>query len=394
MKARNLSHADQPIWGPWCRVLWSHRLAGVALLGALLTTVVLSPAPASAASCSSLASLSLPDTTITLAESVPAGSFTQPGTPAPPAQAAQAFRDLPEFCRVAATVRPVNDSEIKIEVWMPSSGWNGKFLAVGNGGWAGSITYGGLAQSLQLGYATASTDTGHAGNGGDASFAFGHPEKLVDLGYRSVHLMTVQAKAIIAAFYGDSPRLSYWSGCWTGGKQGLTEAQRYPDDFNGIIEGNPASYWTHLMFAVFWSDELAVKDPAGFIPRSKHELIHKAVLDACDKLDGVQDGLIEDPTRCHFDPKVIECAGPDAPTCLTPGQVESARAIYSGPKNPRTGRQIFPGQEPGSELLWRGGAKGPLPKSLRPVGSDSVGSDSLIPAQMRCTRFFDGTVPR
>ena len=210
MKARNLSHADQLRWGALCRVVWSHCLAGVAPLGALLMTVVLSPASASGASCSSLGSLSPPDTTITLAESVPAGSFTLPaGAPVPRGQGAQAFKNLPEFCRVAAVVRPTKDSEIKIEVWMPPSGWNGKFLAVGNGGWAGSINYGGLAQSLQRGYATASTDTGHTGNGGDASYAFGHPEKLIVLGYRSVHLMTVQAKAIIAAFYGNDPRLSY-----------------------------------------------------------------------------------------------------------------------------------------------------------------------------------------
>jgi feruloyl esterase len=335
-------------------------------------TLALRPVAASAASCSSLASLSLPDTTITSAESVAAGSFTVPaGFPIPPAQAEearhrfeQAFKNLPEFCRVAATIKPTTDSDIKIEVWMPPSGWNGKFLAVGNGGWAGSTNYGGLAQSLQRGYATASTDTGHTGNGGDASFAFGHPEKFIDLGYRAVHLMTVQAKAIIAAFYGNGPRLSYWNGCSTGGKQGLTEAQRYPDDYNGIAEGDPASFWTHLMFGTIWPAEVNLKDPASHIPPSKYALINKAALDACDKLDGVQDGIIDDPRRCHFDPQVLECTGPDAPTCLTTAQVEAARKIYAGPKNPRTGKQVFPGLEPGSELGWNAEAGGPQPMSI------------------------------
>jgi len=312
-----------------------------------------------------MASLSLPDTTITLAESVPAGSFIQPPMPpGRPRQDPEAFKKVPEFCCVAAVLRPTKDSEIKIEVWLPSSGWNGKFLAVGNGGWAGSINYGGLTQSLQRGYATASTDTGHTGNGDDASFALGHPEKLIDLGYRSVHLMTVQAKAIIAAFYGNGPRLSYWNGCSTGGKQGLTEAQRYPDDYNGIAEGDPANFWTHLMFGTIWPAEVTLKDPASYIPPSKFELIHKATLDACDKIDGVQDGIIDDPTRCHFDPKVLECAGPDAPTCLAPAQAEAARKLYAGPKNPRTGEQVFPGQEPGSEPMWRAQAGGPQPMSI------------------------------
>jgi feruloyl esterase len=197
------------------------------------------------------------------------------------------------------------------------------------------------------------TDTGHTGTGGDASFANGHPEKLIDLGYRSVHLMTVKAKAIIGAFYGNGPRFSYWNGCSTGGKQGLTEAQRYPDDYNGIAEGDPASYWTHLMFGIMWPAEV-LKD--NDVPREKFMLLHKAVLEACDKLDGLQDGILEDPRVCRFDPKALECAGPDAPTCLTPAQVESVRKLYAGAKSPRTSAQIFPGLELGSELTWHGQA--------------------------------------
>jgi feruloyl esterase len=341
-------------------VSWRLSHTSFKIVGVPLFIAALSPVSARAASCSSLASLSLPDTTITSAEVEPAGSFTglPPGAPRP---AVSPFKDVPDFCRVIAVIRPVKDSEIKIEVWLPTSAWNGKLLGIGNGGWAGWIAHQSLAQSLRLGYAAAGTNTGHDGGAGDASFALGHPEKLIDFAYRSEHLMTVQAKAIIAAFYGKGPRLSYWNGCSSGGKQGLMEAQRYPDDYNGIIEGDPAAFWTHLMFETVWPVEVSLKDPASYIPPSKYPLIHKAALDACDMLDGVRDGLIEDPTRCHFDPKVLECAGPDGPSCLTAAQVESARELYAGPKNPRTGKQIFPGEEPGSELTWGALAKGPEP---------------------------------
>jgi feruloyl esterase len=168
----------------------------------------------------------LPDATITLAETVAAGEFTMPAPTRNPAAPGPNYKALPAFCRVAATLAPSKDSDIKIEVWLPSSGWNGKFQAVGNVGWSGAIVYPSLARALGHGYATASTDTGHSG--GSGSFALGHPEKLIDFGYRAVHEMTVKAKAIIAAYYGAGPKLSYWNGCSSGGKQGLKEAQRYP----------------------------------------------------------------------------------------------------------------------------------------------------------------------
>src|SRR5713226_1569083 len=235
----------------------------------LLALAALAAAPALAATCESLASLKLPDTTITLAEPVAAGAFSAP-TSLPAKGERPSFKDLPAFCRVAATLQPTTDSDIKIEVWMPAAGWNGKFQAVGNGGWSGNIVYPGMGQALRRGYATSSTDTGHTG--GSGSFALGHPEKLIDFAWRSEHEMTVKAKAIIAAFYGKGPRLSYWVGCSSGGKQGLKEAQRFPDDYDGIIAGAPANYWTHLMVADLWAAQVALKDPASFIPRSKYEL--------------------------------------------------------------------------------------------------------------------------
>jgi feruloyl esterase len=251
---------------------------------------------------------------------------------------------------VQATLTPSADSDIKIEVWLPASGWNGKFQAVGNGGWAGTISYGPLGAAVRRGYAAASTDTGHVG--GSASFALGHPEKLTDFAYRAVHETTVAAKAIIANFYGNSPRYSYWNGCSTGGRQGLKEAQRFPADFDGIIAGAPANYQTHLHVWSIAVAQAVQKEPGSYIPPEKYPVIHKAALEACDALDGLKDGLIQDPTRCHFDPKVLQCAGDDSAACLTAPQVEAARKIYAPVKNSRTGEIIFPGMEPGSELGW------------------------------------------
>jgi len=307
-----------------------------------------------AATCDSLGSLNLPNTTISLARQVAAGEFMPPdGSPGQP------FGNLPAFCRVAATLKPTTDSDIRIEVWMPSSGWNGKLVAVGNGGWSGAINYGGMRQMLSRGYATASTDTGH--EGGEAKFAMGHPEKLIDFASRSEHELTVKAKAIVAAFYGDAARRSYWFGCSSGGKQGLMEAQRYPRDYDGIVAGAPANYWTHLMFGDMWPGEVTLTDPSRHLSQEKFAVLHKAALAACDADDGVSDGVIEDPTRCRFDPASLECKGPDGPACLTKAEVEAARKIYQGPVNPRTHEQIFPGFEPGSELGWGPVAGGPKP---------------------------------
>jgi feruloyl esterase len=228
---------------------------------------IFSAAPLVAASCESLASLSLPDTTITSAQAIASN------------------KELPPYCRVAATLKPSPDSDIKVEVWMPASGWNGRFEAVGNGGWSGAISNSGLASALQRGFAGASTDTGHEGT--SARFALEHPEKVVDYGYRAVHEMTVKSKAIIAAYYGKAAKLSYWNGCSAGGKQGLKEAQKYPEDFDAIIAGAPANNWTGRAIHALWIAQAMHSNEASYIPASKYPLIHNAVLEACDARDGV-----------------------------------------------------------------------------------------------------------
>jgi len=309
---------------------------------------------AAAVSCESLGSLFLPQTKITSAQSVAAGDFTLPQEASVP----QPIHNLPAFCRVAATLVPSKDSDIQIEVWLPAAGWNGKFQAVGNGGWSGAIGYGALAGAIRHGYAAASTDTGH--HGGSAEFAFGHPEKLIDFGYRSEHEMTVKAKALIAAFYGSGPKLSYWNGCSSGGKQGLKEAQKYPGDFNGIIAGAPANNWVALLSSDMMNSVALLKEPGSHIPPAKLNLLHKAAVDACDALDGVKDGLIEDPTQCHFDPAILLCKEAETESCLSTAQVQAARRIYGPFTNPRTHQEIYPGLEPGSELGWTAFA-GPAP---------------------------------
>jgi len=312
----------------------------------LVLLIALSSSLAAATPCESLAKLALPHSTVTLAQAVPAGQLTLPtgAVPTFPGAPPPNFANLPAICRVAATLKPSSDSEIKIEVWLPSQGWNGKLESVGNGAWAGIISYRDLATAVTAGWAAASTDTGHTET--TAVFVVGHPEKLIDFAYRSVHEMTLAAKAVTAAYYGKNPARAYFNGCSTGGRQALTEAQRYPDDYEGIVAGAAANYPTHLQGAQVWTTEITNQSD-GYILPAKYQLIHKAVLEACDALDGVKDRVLEDPRRCHFDPQVLLCKGSDAETCLTPPQVEVARKIYAGP-----GASFFPGLERGSELGW------------------------------------------
>jgi feruloyl esterase len=320
------------------------------LSAAVLAVAAFVPTDAVAASCESLAALVLPATTVTLAQPVAAGALMLPGAGGGRGAPQQSdLKSLPAFCRVAATLKPSSDSDIKIEVWLPSENWNGKLQAVGNGGWTGTIAYGAMIQALRRGFATASTDTGHIG--GSASFALGHPEKVIDFAYRSEHEMTVKAKAMVNAFYGSAPRYSYWNGCSAGGRQGMKEAQRFPDDYDGIIAGAPAVDWTGRASQSLRVAGALHKSEASYIPPDKYPLIHNAVLQACDALDGVKDGMLEDPRRCAFDPKVLECRDGDSPDCLTAAQTDAVRQIYAAATNPHT-KRIISGLEPGSELGW------------------------------------------
>lgn len=310
--------------------------------------MALAPRAAAAASCDSLASLHVEtDASIAAATLVTGGAFTPPN-----AREGRALENLPAFCRVEGLLKPTPTSAIHFEVWLPASGWNGRLQVVGNGGLAGTISYPAMAAALRNGFATASTDTGHTST--EPPTWLQDRERLIDYSYRGLHLTTVDAKAIAAAFYTEPAKYAYYTGCSTGGKQGLMEAQRYPADFDGILAGDAANFWTHQMASEVW-DGVVTSSPETNLSKEKLQLVQDAALAACDALDGAKDGLVSDPTRCHFDPGVLQCKGADAATCLTKAQVEAVRNIYRGPLNPRTGKRVYAGMYPGGEMGWASG---------------------------------------
>jgi feruloyl esterase len=302
--------------------------------------------------CGGLKTLSLPHATVTLAEVVAAG------TPAPGRGGrGGAAAPLPAHCRVAVTLTPSADSHIEMELWLPTENWNGKFLAVGNGGWAGSISFDAMESGLRRGYATASNDTGHTG--ASAAFAVGHPEKLIDFAYRAMHEMTVHSKAIIRAFYGRGAQLSYYQGCSTGGRQGLMEAQRFPEDFDAIIAGAPVHNMVHLAVSQVALQMDMLRNPSRLVSSEQRTLFANAVVAACDQTDGVKDGIVSEPRACKFDPAVLACKpgpstslGAGGHECLTPAQVENARSAYR-PATTKNGAVVYPGRSPGFETGWR-----------------------------------------
>jgi hypothetical protein len=330
-------HEFDSKFGPMCQETWMYL--GVSLL---LILGVLSGSVGFAAPCSELQTLKLSDTRITAAQLVATGVLTPPGE--------RAIHNLPAFCRVEGVSKPSSDSDIQFEVWLPTSGWNGRFRGAGNGGFAGIISYEDMARAVCLGYATASTDTGHRAGGTDAHWALGHPQKVIDFGYRAIHLTALNAKAIIRAFYGHAPRYSYFESCSDGGREALMEAQRFPGDYNGILAGAPANYWTLLLSSAFFNTQLpGLEHHASYIPASKLPAISSAVLAACDAEDGVKDGIISNPMSCHFKPSTLLCTGADSARCLTAPQVAELSRIYRGLTD-ANGHQLFPGYMPGGEL--------------------------------------------
>jgi hypothetical protein len=309
------------------------------------------PAAAATGDCAALAGLALDHGRVTSATLVGPGAFEQPGLPGnlPPGVANAAYRGLPQFCRVQATLTPSADSDIKVEVWLPAQGWNGKFVGIGNGIWAGQLSYSQLADPLKRGFAVATTDTGHTGNGMTADWAVGHPEKLVDFGHRAVHQMVVTAKAAIGAFYGSGPKLSFWNSCSTGGRQGLMEAHRYPQDFDVISAMAPANPMTDLMTQSMWVGWQPQRAPGAALSMPKMAAVHRAVVAQCDKLDGVADGIVGRPDACTFDPATIQCAAQDGDSCLTAPQVQTVRALYDGIPDGKGGT-LLPGFPRGSEM--------------------------------------------
>ncbi|MYN65193.1 MAG: tannase/feruloyl esterase family alpha/beta hydrolase [Acidobacteria bacterium] len=329
-----------------CATLGTLSSVGIGAHRAVGAPAVAAAAQGDACAAVMGADLGLPHTTITVAEEI-----TPPFAP-PETFSSRGFtvEDV-SFCRVAGLASPEAGSEIRFEVWLPpADDWNGRFQGIGSGGSAGAIRYRQLAAAVAGGYAAVATDNGHTSTSGfDGSWSLGHPVRLVDFGYRAQHEATVAGKAVARAYYGRDADFSYFVGCSQGGHHALMEAQRYPEDYDGIVAGAPANHWIGLMTAELWAGLATTRDPEQDLPRAKLPVLGAAVMAACDGLDGLEDELIDDPRNCDFDPGVLQCEGEDAGDCLTAGQVAAARAIYAGPVRPSTGESLFPGYALGSE---------------------------------------------
>ena len=325
------------------------------------------PHPSNEQHCEEIARLNLPRITIRSATVVQAGPFRLPS-----ARPDATPFNVPEFCRVVAVVRP----ELDFEIWLPEK-WNRKYQAVGNGGLAGTFPFNAMVDPLERGYAISSTNTGHVNaNGGDATWALGHMDRVINYGQRGVHEMALASKAIIQVYYGRTPTHSYFNGCSYGGKQALTEVQKYPDDFDGVIAGDPAT-WTsrHYTASHMWVTQALEGD--SWIPPAKVQVLADAVNAACDALDGIRDGVLNDPRRCHFDPASILCKAGEAPTgagsnCLTSSQVEAVKKIWDGPRD-ADGQLLYPGIERGGEAGPTGWTQWVTGKAPREGGHTGLG---------------------
>lgn len=296
--------------------------------------------------CTDLADGLLQNGVITTAQSIPAGNYT--------AGDGVTYAGLPAFCRVAATLKPTSESDIKVELWMPSApgAWNGRFVGTGNGGYAGAIIYAELASTLSLGFAVVNTDMGTSPSTVlDGKPLTGFPQKQIDFGYRSTHVMTVAGKAITQAFYGRTPTHSFFTGCSTGGGQALHEAEQFPDDYDGIVGGAPAENRTHLGVNILWDYATTHATPQSLVPEPLLETVTASVVAACGVKSGSlpTDPFLTDPRSCHWNAQSLQCKPGQTANCLSPAQANALNLIYDGPHDPRTGALIYPGPNRGSE---------------------------------------------
>jgi hypothetical protein len=335
------------------------KLAALALIGVCAVGVARGQTAAGGKhACEELTKLSVAQTEIVQATSVEAGALVLEQGPADPI-----FKKLPAFCRVVAVSRPTADSNIKIEVWMPLMGWNGKFMGQGNGGFAGSIGYQGLAVAVLSGFSSGGTDTGHTGDGTDAGWALGHPEKVIDFGYRGVHTMTELSKTVVQAFYASAAQRNYFTSCSDGGREALMEAQRFPGDYDGILAGAPAYNWTSLLSRAGEMNRTLLSRPESYLSAQKVPAISKAVLVACQREE--PGPFLADPRTCQFSPKMMLCKGAENDGCLTQAQADSLKALYVG-SSLRDGTLVYHGLLPGGELGdngWPGWITGNKPDS-------------------------------
>jgi pimeloyl-ACP methyl ester carboxylesterase len=296
-------------------------------------------------SCANLAKLQLADVDITLAESVASGdALRNSGLPTMYGAPAVVGKASVEFCRVAGHIRPTPDSDIGFEVWLPASGWDGRLHGIGVGGFAGAIDYQILGKSVEAGQAVVASDTGHGGGPLVSIWAKDHPEKLRDYAYRGIHLATVAAKQIVKAYYHKPQDKAYFVGCSGGGRQGLVEAARYPDDYDGILSGAPAASFTQLTTAMVNAQQAQLGQGAA-INWAQAKFLQEETVKQCDARDGVMDGLIDDPRQCHVDYSKLACGNSASAQCFTPPQMAALQRIHRGPQT-SMGRQLVGGYLP------------------------------------------------
>jgi len=295
---------------------------------------------AGAPACERLRAVELDGATVNSVAFTPAGQAILPGSDGKDAPETQ----LPAFCRVNLTMSPESGSAIEVELWLPAAGWNGRFLGTGNGGGAGKLTLRNpMRQNLRRGFAVANTDLGTAPN---ALAAIGRPARWRDFGYRANREMARAARTFIKAFYGRPAHHSYFAGCSTGGQQALVNAQRYPDDYDGVLVGAPAQDRTHIHMSFVWNWNALLETPGAKLSSAKLDLVHAAIMKACGQgRDGGAPGddYLTDPRACRFEDVVVpRCEAGDQPDCLTDVQRLALRRVYGGAVNPRTGERIYP----------------------------------------------------
>jgi len=264
----------------------------------------------------------------------------------------------PSLCRVTGVARPTRGSEIRFELWLPSA-WNGRYVQLGNGGFAGNIDEPSLTAEARRGNAAAMTDTGHEAGQFDASWALGQPDRIVDYGHRSIKITSDSAHGLIRAFYGRPSVRNYYVGCSNGGRQALMAAQRYPDDWDGILAGAPAVRWTR-QFATFAAiQHRLLAAPANWLPAAKLRAIERAALAGCPR-GTVSKGVANDPRLCPSDALRLLCRGAETPDCLTSDQAQTLNLIQAGPTGPAGGLHYF-GFEPTSATGADGWARWIVP---------------------------------
>ncbi len=350
------------------------RCARVALAGAAAVSALALAAPsARAADCGDLAGKIYGDATIMAATNVsPPSSLMGLDPPKPVAINSS-------FCRVEGMLKTSANSHARFEVWLPQKGaWNGKYQGVGNGGFAGSLILSPMDWALSAGYAVSATDTGHTGGTLDAAWALGHPESIVDFGWRAIHETAEASKAIVADYYQKSPTRSYFSGCSDGGREALMEAERFPKDYDGIVAGAPANSWAKLLANGIWTEQ-ALKQPGSWLSPAKLAIVSKAVHAQCP----AESGYVEDPAQCRFDATSLLCKAGQTDACLTDPEVSALKKIYSGASD-AAGQPIFPGFAPGGEA-------GPTAWVLWITGDDATHSAGSL-ANFFVTGYFANMV--